>query len=270
MKRSNDLSKELGEELLGKGAISTTFKDLLIFVAFAFLILVTWQFGLKVIQMPKYVLPTPYEIIRGIITYSPHLAYHSLVTLLESMAGLLAALLLGVGLAMAIVYSDILRVCLYPLAVGFQSTPKSAIAPIFLLWFGLGFFPKVMMAFVISFFPILINTISGLSDVNYTLIELVRSMKATKGQIFFRIRLPHSAPYIADGVKIALPLSFVGAIIGEFIGAQYGLGNVLLLAANNLDASLLFTAVTIVTVISLTLYQVFLKLERRFIWWREK
>jgi NitT/TauT family transport system permease protein len=152
--------------------------------------------------------------------------------------------------------------------VAFQAVPKVAIAPVLTVWFGIGLMPKFVMAFFIAFFPVVVNTLSGLTDVPMNMVELGQVMRASRMQVFWKIRAPHALPYIFDGAKIALPLAIIGAIIGEFVGAEYGLGNVILITSSQLNLALLFAALVILTVLSLILFALLVWAEKKIVWWR--
>ena len=154
-----------------------------------------------------------------------------------------------------------------PILLFFQTVPKIAIAPLFLVWFGFGPFPKVLVAFLISFFPIVIDTAIGLRSISPEMIDLARSMGATKLQIFMRFRMPTALPYFFGGLKVAATLAVVGAVVGEFVGADRGLGYLLLVSNSNLDTPLLFASIVALTALGLILFYIIEVLEHFLIPW---
>lgn len=242
--------------------------NIVIAVVFPLALLVLWEIGVYLSGIANYILPPPTQIFSALVKHYGLLLRNAKVTLYETLAGFAMGAILGIIIGIATVYSKILRQGFYPMVVGFQAVPKVAIAPLLVVWFGYGLTSKVVMSFLIAFFPIVVNTISGLTDVDANLIELVRSMSSTKWQIFYKIRAPHSLPYIFDGFKIALPLAVIGAIIGEFVGANMGLGNLILVTGSVLNTSLGFAVLVVVTIMSIALYGVLVLVEKRVVWWR--
>lgn len=242
--------------------------SIVIAVVFPLALLVLWEIGVYLSGIANYILPPPTQIFSALVKHYGLLLRNAKVTLYETLAGFAMGAILGIIIGIATVYSKILRQGFYPMVVGFQAVPKVAIAPLLVVWFGYGLTSKVVMSFLIAFFPIVVNTISGLTDVDANLIELVRSMSSTKWQIFYKIRAPHSLPYIFDGFKIALPLAVIGAIIGEFVGANMGLGNLILVTGSVLNTSLGFAVLVVVTIMSIALYGVLVLVEKRVVWWR--
>jgi NitT/TauT family transport system permease protein len=170
------------------------------------------------------------------------------------MAGFLAAALSGFLLGVVIVYSRRVEQAVEPFLIVSQVVPKVALAPIFIIWFGHGLQPKIIIAATIAFFPVLVNTVLGLKAADHEIIELMNSIAATKRQIFWRVRLPNSLPYILPSLKVAALLSVVGAMVGEFVGSDKGLGYLMILGDVNLDTDLLFAALVIVTLVGLLIY----------------
>jgi NitT/TauT family transport system permease protein len=231
-------------------------------------LLVIWELSTRFALISRYILPSPWSILEALVEFFPYLLDNSQVTLLETLVGFALGIFGGVFLAIAIGYSDFLRRGLYPMLVAFQAVPKVAIAPVLTVWFGIGLMSKFMMAFFIAFFPIVVNALSGLTDVPTNMVELVQVMRASKPTIFWKIRAPHALPYIFDGAKIALPLAIIGAIIGEFVGSEEGLGNVILITSSQLNMALLFAALVILTVLSLILFALLVWAEKTIVWWR--
>jgi len=231
-------------------------------VAGAFIaLLVIWQAITVLAGIPDYVLPSPTQILRAIADEWRQLLVNAAVTFAEATAGFLLSIVVGIPLGVAIVYSRWLDRVLYPLLVASQSIPKVALAPIFVVWFGFGLLPKVLIAFSIAFFAIVVNTVVGMKRAPVEMIHLMRSFGATRMQIFLRVRLPVAAPYIFAGIKISATFAVVGAIVGEFIAASSGLGYLQLIANNNFQIPLLFGILVLLSVMGGVLYGLVVLLE---------
>lgn len=195
-----------------------------------------WEFGFT-----EYVLPAPHNVaVMLLLQKLPMLMTHSMYTLSEAMGGFLIAIAIGVPCAIAIVASPILDRSIMPLLVFSQTFPKAAIAPLLVIWFGFSFLPKVIVAFLIAFFPIVMSMVVGMRAVEADLIDLIRSMKASWLQMFLKVRIPFSLPFLFSGLKTAATFSILGAVVGEWVGADKGLGYLLILANANLDTLLTF------------------------------
>jgi NitT/TauT family transport system permease protein len=192
---------------------------------------------------------------------------HSLITLYETGLGFILGIVIGVSLAILIVYSPFLQTAIYPLLVVAQVVPKLALAPLVLIWFGYGILSKVVIAFLISFFPIIVNTASGLREVEPEMIDLVTSLNATKWQVFKKIRLPNSLPHLFSGLKISITFAVIGAIVGEFVGGDSGVGYLIIIATHELKTAMLFAAIIISSIIGILAYGVIVLLEKILIPW---
>jgi NitT/TauT family transport system permease protein len=181
--------------------------------------------------------------------------------------GYLLAIAVAVPMAIAITASPSFDQFITPILLFFQTVPKISIAPLFLVWFGVGILPKVLVAFLISFFPIIIDTAVGLRSIHPDMVDLARSMGATERQFFMRFRLPTSLPYLFSGLKVAASLAVVGAVVGEFVGADRGLGYLLLVANSNLLTPLMFGTIVALTVQGLILFYIIQALETVLIPW---
>jgi NitT/TauT family transport system permease protein len=181
--------------------------------------------------------------------------------------GYLLAIAVAVPLAVGITSYRRFDKFITPILLFFQTVPKIAIAPVFLVWLGFGPSSKILLAFLISFFPIVIDTAIGLRSISPEMIDLARSMGATKLQIFMRFRMPTALPYFFGGLKVAATLAVVGAVVGEFVGADEGLGYLLLIAGSNLDSPLLFAAIVALTALGLILFYIIEILEHYLIPW---
>jgi len=230
-------------------------------------ILAAWYLATYLLNVPVYILPLPHVILLKIIESYQLILSHLWVTLFESVIGLFAAIVLGVLIACLIVWSAKLNQALLPILAFSQTVPKVAIAPLFIFWFGFGIFPKIVMAFLISFFPIVIATATGLNSVPKELLELIRSLTKRQSEIFRRVRLPTALPYFFSGLKVAVTLSVIGALVGEFVGADKGIGYMILIANSDLDAPLLFAAIAVLAAVGYLLFMSVEFIEQRAIPW---
>jgi len=217
-------------------------------------VVTVWEFGVDLAQVPRYVLPAPSDIWRSISAHWAPLLAHSWVTLLETLAGFGLSLAIGVPLAILIVYSRIFDRVLYPILVASQAVPKVALAPVLLVALGYSILPKVIVAFLIAFFPVVVNTVTGLASVDRETLNLLRSMGASKVDVFAKVRFPHAVPSMIAGFKVAIALAVVGAVVGEFVGSRSGLGYYMLLATGNFDTPLVFACVVFLTAMGITLF----------------
>ncbi len=232
--------------------------------AFA-VILIAWQ--LLGLEVPRYLLPTPLDTVRELVARAPLLAQHAAVTLGEIVLGFLLAVVVSVPCGLAVAFSRVVERSIMPILVFTQLIPKIALAPLFIIWFGFGLFPKVFMTFLLSFFPIVIDAVVGFRSLDQEIIYLTRSMGLSPWQAFVKVRLPHALPNIFAGLRVAITLATVGAIIGEFVGSDRGLGYLLLVAGGDLRTSLLFATLVVLTAIGLVLYYLMALLERFAIPW---
>ena len=228
---------------------------------------VVWETAVDLFRVPEYILPTPRGIAAAMVKEWPYLARHTWITVQEVLLGFAMAVAVGIPIAMVIVYSPLIERAIYPLLVGSQSVPKIAIAPLLIFWAGLGLFPKVLVAFLISFFPIIIDTVVGLRSVEPEMLHLARSMGAGAGRTFLKIRFPSALPNIFAGLKVAVTLAVVGAIVGEFIQADRGLGYALLQATAVMDTRLGFAAIIVLSAVGIALFVAVDWIERRLIPW---
>jgi len=215
---------------------------------------VLWEALTVVFSVPIYTLPAPTDILAVMIEKRSLLLEHSWVTFSESAIGLGLSIVLSIPLGILIVYSSWIERTVYPFLVASQAIPKVALAPIFVVWFGFGLLPKVLIAFFIAFFPIVVNTVVGLSRTPPEMIHLMRSLGASPIQILLRVRLMSAAPYIFAGIKIAAAFAVVGAIVGEFIAASSGLGYLQLVANNNFEIPLLFGTLVVLSVMGIAFF----------------
>lgn len=226
-----------------------------------------WELGTWALSVPAWLLPAPSAIAAAAFDWRWDLLDGTAVTLYETLAGFALAIALGVPLACAVVYAPVLRKTLYPILLALQSVPKVAVAPILALWIGFGTLPKVVIVFLVCFFPIFVSTVAGLSAIPRPLLDLVKSLTATQAQIFQKIRFPMALPQIFVGCKVAITFAVIGAVIGEFVGSESGLGYMILISSSQSRTPLAFAAIAVLTLISMGLYYAVEFLERRLLPW---
>jgi NitT/TauT family transport system permease protein len=215
-----------------------------------------WWLAADRAWVPSYLVPKPIQVWDRIVGDWDSLAYHSYVTLYETVIGFALATVLGLGTAVLIAYSRTMDKALYPIVLFAQVIPKIAIAPLLVVWFGNGLTPKIILAVLIAFFPVVVSGVAGLRSTDPELLELSATMGASRWKTFRKIRFPNALPHLMAGEKVAVTLAVVGAVVGEFVGASEGLGYVLLLANGNLDSALLFAALILMSLIGILLFVV--------------
>jgi NitT/TauT family transport system permease protein len=232
-------------------------------------ILLAWQFYTHAFAINRIVLPSPLDIIDASIVNWKVLLSESWPTFLESVFGFLLAVVIGIPFAVCVASSRVLNLTLYPILIATQSVPKVAIAPIILVWFGLGLQSKLVIAFLVAFFPIVVDTAAGIRATPPGLLELARSLRASPLQIFLKIQFPAALPFIFAGAKVAVTLAVIGAVIGEFVGSMSGLGNLLLTANSQLDSPLAWAALIWLSVLGILLFAAVVAAERIVMPWAD-
>jgi len=217
-------------------------------------VLVLWQIGVTGLRIPKYLIPAPSAVVDQLIGDWFRLLREGVATTYAALGGFVLSILVGIPLAIAIAYSRTIEGFLYPILVFSQSVPKIAIAPLFVVWFGFGAIPKVIAAFLLGFFPVVVATVTGFKSVDSDMLDLVRAMRATRLQVFRKISFPHSMPFIFSGLKVSVTLSVVGAVVGEFVGSNSGLGYLLQMANGNFDLPLMFAGLVVLAFIGVLLF----------------
>ncbi|MEW6716050.1 MAG: ABC transporter permease [Chloroflexota bacterium] len=226
-----------------------------------------WETAVRTWEIPVYFLPSPSRILHTLIVNIPLYAQASLITLGEALIGLVFGMLAGMGIAALLGLWPRLEQGMMTLAILVKSTPLVAIAPLLTIWLGFGVLPKIVITALLTFFPVLVNTLSGLRDVDPALWDTFRSWHATNGEIFVHIRAFASLPYIFAALKVSGPLAIIGAVIAEWTGASGGLGRTMWLAYANLNLPYLFAAVFILAAAGIGFYGVITWIEARTIFW---
>ena len=249
--------------------VKSHYVKLLTILGFLFI----WQFAVMILGIKEFILPTPITTFSHL--FIPQLAAqydwltHIETTLIEVLVGFSVTAVVGVFVAVVMTWSRFLRQIIMPIITLFNSLPKIALAPLFLLWFGYGLIPNVMIAFLISFFPIVINTSAGLNAVEADLLDLVHYLHASKWQVLVKIRLPNSLPYIFSGLKISATLCVVGVIVGEFIASTQGLGFLLKSAQGLMDTPPMFASLILISILGLSFFGFITLLERWVMPWQQ-
>lgn len=242
--------------------------ELILIPALFIAIVAIWEAVIRGFDIPIYIMPAPSNILRALLNTS----YwdNALYTLGEAMAGFVLAAIAGLVLGGFIAQFTLVEKTLYPYLIAIQTTPKVAIAPLFIMWFGFGMTSKVIIAATIAFFPILVNVISGLRSTDPQRLELMQSLRATRWQIFTMVRLPGALPMIFAGLNIAIIFSILGAIVGEFLGSRKGLGNAIMQLNVNLDTAGVFATLFVLSAIGVVLHVLMSMLQRKALFWADE
>jgi len=216
--------------------------------------LLVWEAATRVFHVPRFVMPAPSAIVVAGWDWRYRFLGHAWVTLYETLGGFALSIAVGVPLAVLIVYSPVLRSALYPLIVLAQSVPKIAIAPVLLLVLGYGAIPKVVVAFLVAFFPVVVDTATGLAATPPELLDLSRSYRASAFKTFVKVRLPMAMPFMFAGAKVAITLAVIGAVVGEFVGSDKGLGYVILSATSYWKTELAFSSMILLSLMAILLF----------------
>ncbi len=230
--------------------------------------LAAWQFGAPLAGIPDYVLPLPSSIAQRFAETFAVQVQGLAITGFTTLVGLALALVVGVLLALLVIYIPLLRSMIMPALAAFNSIPKIAIAPLFVIWFGLGYESKVLLAFLLALFPVFVNSLTGLGEIESDLIDLSTLAGGTPWRVFLEVRLMNALPFITDALKVAFPLALVGSIVGEFIGGNDGIGHLILSGQFNLDTPLVFAALLSITIFTTAGIGAIALFERAALTWR--
>ena len=231
------------------------------------LLLLAWQAAVLVLAIPEIILPSPTAIADYLVRRNELFLRHTWPTLIQTVLGFGLAVLGGILLAILVSLTEIGRRGIMPLLVIAQIVPKIAVAPLLMLWFGLGDLSRVLIAFLIAFFPIVINTVSGLGSISREIELLGRAFARSRWELFWKIQLPHALPYIFDGMKVSITLAIIGVIVAEFVSSQRGLGYLIIFANGRLDTVMMMTSITVLSAVGLALYGVIALAARVVVYW---
>ncbi|MDB5604985.1 MAG: hypothetical protein JWP25_1885 [Bradyrhizobium sp.] len=223
-------------------------------VVAAALVIGGWEAVVRIKQIPNTLLPAPSAVAIRLTETLPFLLHQAIPTTLETIASFLISMVLGISLAVLICKSRLMRDALYPNIVLFQLIPKIALAPLFIVWLGIGSTSRITFGVFISFFPVVVATLTGLMSVDRDLLRLCKAVGADESRIYAKVRFPAAVPHLFSGLKIAITFAMIGVIVGEFITAQAGLGYMILFAASQAEMTLIFASIVVLCVIGLILY----------------
>ena len=228
---------------------------------------VFWEAACRILKVDRFILPAPSDAFAAMAQHWWALLRHSYVTLWTTMAGFAIAVCFGVVLGIIVGWSKTIYRGLYPVMIGFNSIPKVAVVPILIMWFGIGEVPAILTAFLISFFPIVVNVATGLATMEPELEDVLRALGARKLDIMLKVGIPRTQPYLFGSLKIAITLAFVGTIVSETVGANAGLGYLIALAGSNFQVPLVFAALILLAVEGIAMYAFFAYVEVYFTHW---
>lgn len=225
-------------------------------------LLVVWQLAVDLGGVKEYILPSPTAAIRTYFLPNYQWTANFLATFYATLGAFALSAVLGIGLAVVIVWNAMLMRTVMPVLVLFNTLPKIALAPLFVIWLGYGIWPNIVIGTTIAFFPMVVNTAVGLATAEPEMLELVRSLKASRWQVFAKIRFPNAVPYIFTGLKLNATMSVIGAIVGEFVASERGLGALIITGGVTLQTPSIFASLILISVLGLALYGIVVAVER--------
>jgi NitT/TauT family transport system permease protein len=237
---------------------------------FTVALLVLWEAAVRVFGIPAFLLPPPTAVAQAFVDYWGAIYRNSVFTLSTTLIGFALAVGFGLLLGLAVGWSRAIYAGLYPLMIGFNAIPKVAVVPILVLWFGIGFLPAVLTAFLISFFPIVVNVATGLATIEPELEDVLKALGASKFDIMRKVGIPRTLPYFFGSLKVAITLAFVGSVISESIASNYGIGNLMLQAQAQFQVPLIFAGLVALAVEGIVMYWLMALLETRMTGWAQR
>lgn len=229
-----------------------------------------WELFVLALDMPETILPSPIKVFEAIAEYWSPIWKNSLQTLYTTTFGFIIAVVAGLLLGLFIGWSKTIYAGLYPLMIGFNAIPKVALVPILVIWFGIGTIPAVLTAFLISFFPIVVNVATGLATIEPETEDVLRALGAKKMDIMLKVGIPRSMPYFFGSLKIAITLAFVGSVVSETVASNYGLGNMMSSAQSQFNVPLVFAGLLMLAIEGIAMYALMAWLERRMTGWAHR
>ncbi|MEJ0070457.1 MAG: ABC transporter permease [Pseudomonadota bacterium] len=230
-------------------------------------VMLVWEFLCWVASVPDFILPRPSLILRVTVLQGPELLIQASYTLAMTVLGFLLAVAVGLGLGVVIGSSRLVYKGLYPVLIAFNSIPKVAVVPVLVIWFGVGTWPAILAAFLVSFFPIVVNVATGLATIQPELTDVLRSLGASRLQILTKVGIPGSMPYFFASLKIAITLAFVGAVLAETIASNRGVGALIVAAGARFEVPLVFAGLIVIAAMGIAMYALCAKIERRLTFW---
>jgi NitT/TauT family transport system permease protein len=234
---------------------------------FLIFIVVAWDLAIRVFRIPPYQIPAPADVVVVLWQDWPELMRQAWPTTYATVCGFLLSAVFGIPVAMLIAGSKTVESYVYPLLVFSQSVPKIAIAPLFVVWFGFGIVPKVISAFLLGFFPVVVSAVQGFKSVDPDMVDLARAMQGSRFHVFCAVNLPHAMPAIFSGLKVSVTLAVVGAVVGEFVGSNSGIGYVLQRSIGTFDLPTMFAALVILALLGVVLFWIVDRIEHFVIPW---
>lgn len=231
---------------------------------------VVWQVVVVGLNVPSYLFPSLSDVGRSLIADWRPIAAHSLQTLYTTLVGFVLAVAFGLVLGVAVGASTLVYKSVYPLLVGFNSIPKVAFVPVLVVWFGIGTVPAIATAFLISFFPVVVNVATGLATVEPEMEDVLRSLGASRIDILKKVGLPRSLPYFFASLKVAITLAFVGSVISETVASNLGIGYLMMSASSNMNMALVFAGLIVIGAMGVVMYEIFAFVEKRMTHWAHR
>lgn len=233
-------------------------------------LLVVWETAVRIFKIPTFFLPPPTAVAQAFVDFSGPILRNSWITLEATLIGFALAVGFGLLLGLLVGWSRAIYAGLYPLMIGFNAIPKVAVVPILVLWFGIGFVPAVLTAFLISFFPIVVNVATGLATIEPELEDVLKALGASKLDIMRKVGIPRTLPYFFGSLKVAITLAFVGTVISESVASNYGIGNLMLQAQAQFQVPLIFAGLVVLAVEGIVMYAAMAVLEKRMTGWAQR
>lgn len=236
----------------------------------AVLIVIVWQAVCSVFAISEFIFPSPVQIARSLVEHARAIAGHAWQTFWTTMAGFAIGVAVGLLLGVLVGSSRVVYSALYPLLVAFNSIPKAAFVPILVVWFGIGTVPAILTAFLICFFPIVVNVATGLATLEPELEDVLRALGATRLDVLTKVGLPRSLPYFFASLKVAITLAFVGTVVSETVASNEGIGYLMMAAGSSMRMPLVFAGLFVIGVMAMVMYEAFAVLERRMTGWAHR
>lgn len=237
---------------------------------YTLILFLVWELSVRIFAIPQYILPSPTRIAEAIVQYWPAIWKNSLQTLYTTLVGFLLAVVGGLALGVLVGWSRFIYAGLYPLMVGFNAIPKVALVPVLVIWFGIGTVPAILTAFLIAFFPIVVNVATGLATIEPEMEDVLRALGAKKMDIMLKVGIPRSMPYFFGSLKIAITLAFVGSVISETVAANSGLGFMMIGAQSQFNVPLVFAGLVMLAIEGIVMYAVMAWIEMRMTGWAHR
>jgi len=228
---------------------------------------VIWQIFCMVLRIESFILPAPSEVFKSLATYPVPILMNALHTFFSTIVGFGLAVAFGLALGLILGASRLIYDGVYPIMIAFNSVPKVAIVPLLIVWFGIGTIPAIITAFVISFFPIVVNVATGLATIEPEMQDVMRVLGAHKMQILLKIGIPRTMPYFFASLKVAITLAFIGSIVAETVASNFGIGYLMMTASARFDVPLVFAGLFVIAAMGVVMYELFAFLERHVTFW---